>query len=96
MHVFLSNDTKLSGQTHVHVSYVIWKICWTEFFAVFGVDLFRWAKSKIWLSKTVHCSVVSDSRASTRQNLSSGFPTKSDSNQSAQLQWLAKKLKFRL
>ena len=32
----------------------------------------------------------------TRQNLASGFPTKQDSNQSPQLQGLARKLKFRL
>ena len=30
------------------------------------------------------------------KNLSSGFPTKPDSNQSAQLQRVARKLKFRL
>ena len=34
--------------------------------------------------------------ASTQQNLSSGFPTKRGSNQSPQLQRLARKLKFRL
>ena len=34
--------------------------------------------------------------ASSRQNLSSGFLTKLDSNQPAQLQGLARKLKFRL
>ena len=34
--------------------------------------------------------------ASTRQNLSSGIPTKRDSNPSPQLQRLARKLKFRL
>ena len=34
--------------------------------------------------------------ASTRQNLSLGFPTKRDSNQSPQLQRLARKSKFRL
>ena len=34
--------------------------------------------------------------ASSPQNLSSGFPTKRDSNQSPQLQRLAKKIKFRL
>ena len=34
--------------------------------------------------------------ASTRQNLSFGFPTKRDSNQSTQLQRLARKLKLRL
>ena len=33
--------------------------------------------------------------ASSRQNLSSGFPTKRDSNQSHQLERLSKKLKFR-
>ena len=33
--------------------------------------------------------------ASTRQNLSSGFPTKGDSNQSPRLQRLARKLTFR-
>ena len=30
-----------------------------------------------------------------RQNLSSGFPTKQDSNQSSQLQRIARKMKFR-
>ena len=35
-------------------------------------------------------------RAATRENLSSGFPTKQDSNQSSQLQRLARKFKFRL
>ena len=34
--------------------------------------------------------------ASSRQNLSSGFPTKQDSNRTAQLQRLARKLKFHL
>ena len=34
--------------------------------------------------------------ASSRQNLSSGFTTKGDSNQSPHLQRLARKLKFRL
>ena len=34
--------------------------------------------------------------ASSRQNLSSGFPTKRVSNQSPQLQSLARKLKFHL
>ena len=33
--------------------------------------------------------------ASSRQNLSSGFPTKPDSNQSPQLQRLARKLELR-
>ena len=34
--------------------------------------------------------------AATRQNLSSGFPTKQDSNQSPQLHILARKLEFHL
>ena len=34
--------------------------------------------------------------ASSRENLSSGFPKERDSNQSAQLQRLARKIKFRL
>ena len=33
--------------------------------------------------------------ATSQQNLSSGFPSKQDSNQSPQLQRLARKLKFR-
>ena len=49
------------------------------------------------------CEIFSGSKqafimiwASSRQNLSSGFPTKRNSNQSAQLQGLARKLKFYL
>ena len=41
-------------------------------------------------------ATAEDIRASTRENLSSGFPTKRDSNQSPQLQRLARKLKFHL
>ena len=44
------------------------------------------------LDQTTSCII----RASMQQNLSSGFPTKRDSNQSPQLQRLARKLKFRL
>ena len=48
-------------------------------------------------SNTAMCETESISYiwASTRQELSSGFPTKRDSNQSPQLQRLARKLKFR-
>ena len=46
------------------------------FLSVFTVDLFRWAKSKIWLSKTLHCSVVSDNWAFDATKPVFGFPTK--------------------
>ena len=45
------------------------------------------------------CSLMANEKviwAVTRQNPSSGFPTKPDSNQSPQLQRLARKLRFRL
>ena len=45
-------------------------------------------------TRPVACS--NTNRASSRENLSSGFPTKRVSNQSPQLQRLARKMKFRL
>ena len=44
----------------------------------------------------IHNSMVYITWASLRQNLSSGFPTKRVSNQSPQVQGLARKLKFHL
>ena len=40
------------------------------------------------------CGLVKYIRASSQENLSSGFPKKGDSNHSPQLQRLARKLKF--
>ena len=47
----------------------------------------------LWLILTAFDGII---QASSRENLSSGFLTKQDSNQSPQLQRLARKLKFRL
>ena len=49
---------------------------------------------KIYVSVLFKCNTMIWS--SSRENLSSGFLTKRDSNQSSQLQRLARKLKFRL
>ena len=61
---------------------------------VSGVKLSQ-ADSLISLSNLVSEKTISI-WASTRQNQSSGFPTKQDSNQSPQLQRPARKLKFNL
>ena len=50
----------------------------------------RW----IFGTNLVFCSIII--LAAMRENLSSGFPTKWDSNRPAKLQRLARKLKFRL
>ena len=56
-----------------------------------------------WPATVLFCSVASNSIhigitiwAATRENLSSGFPTKRVSNKSPQLQRLDRKLKFHL
>ena len=51
-------------------------------------------KSNVRLNNIV-AQMIYSIWATSQQNLSSGFPTKRDSNQSPQLQRLAKKLKFR-
>ena len=65
----------------------------------FKKNLFLYCRSYIF-----SCHVVNEGAkkgdycivwASSRENLSSGFPTKRASNQSLQLQRLARKLKFR-
>ena len=48
------------------------------------------------LTKQVTCIGLQIIWASTQQNVSSGFPTNRDSNQSLQLQRLSRRLKFRV
>ena len=71
--------------------------------------VYEWNKVRFWLLLPISSKMLTavtlifflqyylaDKWASTRQNLSSGFNTKRDSNQSPQLQRLARKLKFPL
>ena len=53
---------------------------------------------RTWCNSFISCLVIYSStiRASMRQSLSLGFPTKQDSHQSPQLQGLARKMKFRM
>ena len=51
----------------------------------------KWVKN---FEKSYNVHLLGQILASSRQNLSSGFPTKRDSNQSPQLQRLARKVEF--
>ena len=63
-----------------------------------------WVGPGEWMERTVSihrhvrlsCQKLIINWASSRENLSSGFPTKRDSDRSPQIQRLARKLKFRL
>ena len=64
---------------------------------IFGIMIYAGPKFSI-VPSTTHIGhlKVTDIRASSRENLSSGFPPKRVSNQSPQLQRLARKFKFHL